>query len=101
MAMIPSYTKPTSVFILFILLITACSTADKKETAVEGKIDSLVAQMTVEEKVTMIHANSSFTTGGVPRLGIPEWTMSDGPHGVRKEHGRDWAGSESPEYFAT
>lgn len=46
--------------------------------------------MTVEEKVGMIHANSSFTSAGVPRLGIPELVTSDGPHGVRVEHGRGW-----------
>ncbi|HEX7847335.1 MAG TPA: glycoside hydrolase family 3 C-terminal domain-containing protein, partial [Chitinophagaceae bacterium] len=38
----------------------------------------------------MIHATSSFTSGGVSRLNIPEMVMSDGPHGVRVEHGRDW-----------
>ncbi|MEM8908517.1 MAG: glycoside hydrolase family 3 N-terminal domain-containing protein, partial [Bacteroidota bacterium] len=54
------------------------------------KIDSLIRQMTIEEKVAMIHASSSFTSGGVERLGIPELIMSDGPHGVRHEHGRDW-----------
>ncbi len=47
--------------------------------------------MTLEEKVGMIHGNSSFTSAGVKRLGIPELTMSDGPHGVRMEHGRDWS----------
>jgi len=46
--------------------------------------------MTVAEKINMIHASSSFTSGGVKRLGIPELVMSDGPHGVRPEHGRDW-----------
>ncbi len=53
-------------------------------------IDALVKKMTLEEKVAMIHASSSFTSGGVPRLNIPELVMSDGPHGVRLEHGRDW-----------
>lgn len=56
----------------------------------EARITALISKMTLEEKVNMIHASSSFTSGGVPRLGIPEWTMSDGPHGVRPEHGRDW-----------
>lgn len=57
---------------------------------VETQIESLLAQMTLEEKVGMIHASSSFTSGGVERLGIPELVMSDGPHGVRHEHGRDF-----------
>jgi len=56
----------------------------------EARINELVSKMTLEEKVHMIHASSSFTSGGVPRLGIPEMVMSDGPHGVRPEHGRDW-----------
>lgn len=84
------------------VLIASCSSQpEKKSLSMEQKIDSLLNLMTLEEKVTMIHASSSFTSGAVPRLGIPEWTMSDGPHGVRKEHGRGWVGSESPEYFAT
>jgi beta-glucosidase len=56
----------------------------------EAKITQLIKKMTLEEKVNMIHASSSFTSGGVKRLGIPELTTSDGPHGVRVEHGRGW-----------
>lgn len=85
-----------------LVCLAACSTrTEKKVLTTEQKIDSLITRMTLEEKVSMIHASSSFTSGAVPRLGIPEWTMSDGPHGVRKEHGRGWTGSESPEYHAT
>lgn len=60
----------------------------------EVKIDRLIKEMTLEEKVGMIHASSSFTSGGVPRLGIPELVTSDGPHGVRLEHGRGWDDSQ-------
>lgn len=60
------------------------------QTDTAAKIQALIKQLTVEEKVKMIHASSSFTSGGVPRLGIPELVTSDGPHGVRPEHGRDW-----------
>ena len=60
----------------------------------EVKIDQLIKKMTLEEKVNMIHASSSFTSGGVPRLGIPELVSSDGPHGVRLEHGRGWDDSQ-------
>ncbi|MEI6948227.1 glycoside hydrolase family 3 C-terminal domain-containing protein [Paraflavisolibacter sp. H34] len=62
----------------------------QNDAANEKKISDLIQKMTLEEKVGMIHASSSFTSGGVPRLGIPELTTSDGPHGVRPEHGRDW-----------
>ncbi|WP_407426156.1 glycoside hydrolase family 3 C-terminal domain-containing protein [Arcticibacter sp.] len=58
--------------------------------ATEAKITTLIGKMTLEEKIGMLHANSSFTSTGVKRLGIPEITTSDGPHGVRPEHGRDW-----------
>jgi len=60
------------------------------ETTLNKKINALVSQMTLKEKVGMLHGNSSFTSAGVPRLGIPELVMSDGPHGVRTEHGRGW-----------
>jgi beta-glucosidase len=74
---------------LFSMLIAVSSGAQvKQDTA--ARIQSILKQLTVEEKVAMIHASSPFTTGGVPRLNIPEITMSDGPHGVRPEFGRDW-----------
>jgi len=69
--------------------------ADEPVSTVETKIDSLISLMTLEEKVSMIHASSSFTSGGVERLDIPELSMSDGPHGVRHEHGRDWVKDEN------
>lgn len=62
-----------------------------QEKSYDKEIDSLLQLMTLEEKISMIHASSSFTSGGVERLGIPEMVMSDGPHGVRHEHGRDWS----------
>jgi beta-glucosidase len=71
-----------------VILFTHISIAQNADTL--AKINSLIKQMTLEEKVNMIHASSSFTSGGVKRLNIPELTTSDGPHGVRPEHGRDW-----------
>lgn len=52
------------------------------------RVEDALSKMTLEEKIAMIHAQSKFSTPGVPRLGIPEIWMSDGPHGVRMEI--DW-----------
>ena len=59
-------------------------------TTHEAAITALLQKMTLEEKVHMLHANSAFAAGGIPRLGIPEIMTSDGPHGVRPEQGRNW-----------
>ncbi|MGI4738121.1 MAG: glycoside hydrolase family 3 C-terminal domain-containing protein [Janthinobacterium lividum] len=61
-------------------------------TANDAKVNALLQKMTLEEKLHMIHANSAFAAGGIPRLNIPEVMTSDGPHGVRPEQGRDWRG---------
>jgi beta-glucosidase len=78
------------------VLIVSCTSSEKVsiESSDEDKIDSLISEMTLEEKVAMIHSESSFASGGVERLGIPHWVMSDGPHGVRKEHGTDYVPDE-------
>lgn len=66
------------------------------------KIDSLISQMTLEEKTGMLHGNSMFATKAVERLGIPELTMADGPLGVREEISRNsWAAAGWDNDFAT
>ncbi len=65
--------------------------AQVSEKETEKKIESILKQLTLEEKVAMCHAQSKFSSHGVPRMGIPELWMSDGPHGVRAEiNWDDW-----------
>lgn len=54
-------------------------------TEIENKIESILAQLTDEEKVAMCHCNTKFTSAGAARFEIDDLTMSDGPHGVRCE----------------
>ena len=82
--------------IVFLSLITLTYSASKAQTKtipiylddskpVEQRVKDALSRMTLEEKVAMLHAQSKFSSSGVPRLGIPEFWTTDGPHGVRAE----------------
>lgn len=78
------------VTIIFVCYFFFCSFSQQpvyldETKPVDERIEDALSRMTLEEKITMCHAQSKFSTPGCPRLGIPEIWMSDGPHGVRME----------------
>lgn len=63
------------------------STPAYKDTSIplEQRVEDALSRMTTQEKINLIHAQSKFSSRGVPRLGIPDLWTDDGPHGVRPD----------------
>ena len=94
-----------------LLLVFACGkpqtqNPQDKLTAHDAEINALIAQMTLEEKVEMLHSKTNMSSAGVERLGIADMHYADGPFGIREEgvpHGFQSAGwtLDSATYFPT
>lgn len=80
-------------FVLAVALLSVSCSQTMDD--IEKRIDGYLVQMTIEEKVGILHAQSKFSSAGVPRLGIPELWTDDGPHGVRAETlWDDWSSAQ-------
>jgi beta-glucosidase len=56
---------------------------DNSDTAIDNQIEFLISQMTLAEKIELIHGSTSMDLPANGRLGIPGVNMADGPLGVR------------------
>ena len=81
--------KKTLLFVAALVLMASactgpCSLQDRL-TVNDAKINALIAQMTLEEKVNMLHSKTNMSSAGVERLGIADINYADGPFGIREE----------------
>jgi len=70
------------------LILISCGENKVRQSALlkyDAEIDSIIAQMTLEEKINMLHGKQMFTSAGVERLGIADMIYTDGPFGIREE----------------
>ncbi len=70
------------------LILVSCAEDKMHKSALlqyDNEIDGIIAQMTLEEKVNMLHGKYMFTSAGIERLGITDMVYVDGPFGIREE----------------
>ena len=80
--------KPCSVFVLLSFLTfnsisTFSQTSAPTSTEVERRVNSLLSQLTLEEKIDFLGGVDFFFVRGISRIGFPKLKMADGPIGVR------------------
>jgi len=78
--------RASGIVVVFLTVICltpfAAAQAALSETDVERRVDSILSQMTLDEKIEIIGGINDLYTRPLPRLGIPALKMSDGPLGV-------------------
>lgn len=73
-------------FYITIFLISSFMNAQisANDVALQNKIEKLIEQLTIEEKVALCSGRDDWSTMPIERLDIPWIWLSDGPHGIRR-----------------
>jgi beta-glucosidase len=75
--------KAAAILLLLFVLSTVCQTAPVSPAAIEARVDSMLKQLSLEEKIDLISGVDDFYIRAIPRIGLPRLKMADGPVGVR------------------
>ena len=82
--------KTVKIFFIvaFIAILAGCAGEKTHKSSLfqyDKQADEIIKQMTLEEKVNMLHGKTMFTSAGIERLGIADMKYADGPFGIREE----------------
>ena len=81
--------KKTNICIMVIAMTSTTSalaqTSHSRLLGHELQIEAIIKDMTLEEKIAMLHGKNMFSSEGIPRLGIADMEYADGPFGIREE----------------
>ena len=73
--------------IITLLSLAQASKADPNQAdpKVDLRTDQIMTQLTLEEKIKLLHGYDNFYTAQIPRLNLPRIKMTDGPVGTRND----------------
>jgi beta-glucosidase len=71
-----------AILLVVFVHLTDPATFAQSPTGIDQRVEAILSQMTLEEKIAYIGGINDFFIRPVPRVGIPELKMSDGPMGV-------------------
>jgi beta-glucosidase len=75
--------QSSCLLLLLFALPALCQTAPVTSAATEARVDSMLKQLSLEEKIDLLGGVDSFYIRAIPSIGLPRLKMADGPVGVR------------------
>jgi beta-glucosidase len=70
-------------FLILLVLPSFCQVSQQSQGAIEARVDSLLKQLTLEEKIDLLSGVDDFYIRDIKHIGLPRLKMADGPVGVR------------------